>query len=238
VKARATLATSLAAAGLLLLSGCATTITGSARAAATLPTSAASVEEEPIDVSESVETATAETSESESATPIPPTAPGTESTDFSTEDGGGAVDADSAAWLSAFCYGFDDVMQYAQPDTVGMSDDAALQTIVDAYDGMAQASMEAAYHLQAIAQPTFPGADVIAPAINNWLLGVSEVYSVGAEAIATGTFNSLEDLQATIDSIESGMNGVNQNLGVAMGDIDPAVKATIAGLPECAPLIG
>lgn len=231
----------MAAAGVLLLSGCATAITGSAQAATRLPAPETTVGE-PIQESEpilAVETPGSPES-TESAAPIPPMAPNTEpiETDYSTQAGGGAIDADSVAWLSSFCNGFGDVMQYAEPDTVGMSDDAALQTIVDAYDGMARASMEAAYHLQAIPQPTFPGADVIAPAINSWLLRVSEVYTVGAESIAHGTFNSLEELQATIDSIESGMNGVNQNLGVAMGDIDPAVKATIAGLPECAPLIG
>jgi hypothetical protein len=242
VKARATLATSLAAAGLLLLSGCATAITGTARAATSLPVAEATVQEEPIDASETVDASTPEESveTEDSATPIPPTAPSTEPTDsgYSSEDGGGAIDPDSVTWISAFCYGFSDVMQYTDPDVSGMSDDAVLQTVVDAYDGMAQAAMETAYLLDSIAQPTFPGADSVGPALQNWLLAVADVYGAGAETMASTTFHSADEFQATIDQIESGMIDPNDELGLAMADIDPAVKATITGLPECAPLIG
>lgn len=228
MKARAVLTASLAAAGLLLLSGCSTAISGTARAATHPP------------VSETTATSTEPTATTEtidSVTPIPPTAPGTEPTD-SSSTGAGGIDADSVAWLSEFCYGFADVMQYAAPDTAGMTTDAALQTVVDAYDGMSHAATETADRLAAIAQPTFPGAGTMAPAIHDWLLAVSDVYANGAQVIATGTFATEDDVVAAIDEIEAGMNDANTELGAAMGDIDPAVEAAVVELPECAALTG
>jgi hypothetical protein len=228
VKARAALTASLAAAGLLLLTGCSTAISGTARAATHLPvTETTTSATELSETTESIETI-------DSKTPVPPTAPSTEPTEPSTS----AIDADSVAWLSEFCYGFADVMQYAAPDTTGMTDNAALQTVVDAYDGMAFAASEAAQRLGAIAQPTFPGAGTVAPAIHDWLLAVSDVYSHGAQLIATSTFATEEDVVAAIDQIEASMNGANAEFGAAMGDIDPAVEAAVVELPECAALTG
>jgi hypothetical protein len=232
VKARALSVASLAAAGLLLVSGCATAITGTPRAATTLPTTETSVAEPTTEESTETSTTAAETS----ATPVPPTAPVTEPVD---NDDAGNLDADSVAWLSAFCYGFDDVMQYADPDVnMGMADDAIVQTVSDAYNGMAQAALEAAYQLDGMAAPTFPGADTIAPALFNWLVAVASVYSEGAEAIATTTFHSAGEFEAMIDEIEDGMAEATDELGLAMSDVDPSVKATVAALPECATLIG
>lgn len=232
MKARALSVASLAAAGLLLVSGCATAITGTPRAAATLPTVETSVAEP---ATETTETSESTTTVETSATPIPPTAPVTEPVD---NDGAGDIDAASIAWLSTFCYGFDDVMQYSDPDVTGMADDAIVQTVADAYNGMAQAALEAAYQLDGLVAPTFPGADTIAPALFNWLVAVANVYSEGAEAMATTTFHSVDEFEAMIDEIEDGMAEATDELGLAMSDVDPSVKATVAGLPECATLVG
>lgn len=236
MKARALSVASLAAAGLLLVSGCATAITGTPRAAATLPTVESSVAEPTTETTETSETSETTTTVETSATPVPPTAPVTEPVD---NDGAGDIDAASIAWLSAFCYGFDDVMQYADPDVnTGMADDAIVQTVADAYNGMAQAALEAAYQLDGMAAPTFSGADTIAPALFNWLVAVANVYSEGAEAMATTTFHSVDEFEAMIDEIEDAMAEATDELGLAMSDVDPSVKTAVASLPECATLVG
>lgn len=242
MKARTAVAASLTAAG-LLLAGCATEITGSAQAATRLP-STESTTTDPGLADESTDSPTPQDSEtSESLAPIPPVVPSTESTEAedtgaTTGSDGGALHADSLDWLSSFCYGFDDIMQYTEFDTTGMSDEATLQTIADAYNGMSQAADGAAYQLEVLPPPSFQGADTVAPAIHDWLLSVRDVYGDGAEKIAYGTFETVDDLNATINAIEAGMDGANNELNAAMTDVDPSVKQAIGAMPECATLVG
>lgn len=244
---RLRLAAAAAAAGLILsVTSCATTIDGVATAAshvAAAQSSTASAEAPGTEPAEPESTATAEAPAPQTPiAPIDPTAldPADATTGGAapgTDGAGGTVDAAGAAWLSGFCTGFSDVRQYAAPDTTGMSVDAALQTISDAYTGMAQAAGEAATNLQAMPQPTFPGADVLAPAINAWLLAVNAVYSAGAGTITSTTFTSEDELTATINTIEAGMTAPNAAISSAIGTMDPTVRATLTTLPECQGLI-
>lgn len=219
------------------LSGCATEVTGTATAGK-IPSSSSAMEEadeesadvsadeESTEVSTSVEEPTSDAPESSDG-PVPPVEPSSD-----------AADGDTVAWLSAFCVGYSDLTSYSSPDVSGMSDEAALQTIVDAYTAMSQIGYDTADQLETATPPDFTGSDTIVPAVTEWFTTVGDVYSAGASAIANGSFDDGDQLTEQIDQIEAGLDGVNQTLGSAMGLLDADTRQLVKDLPECALLVG
>lgn len=235
---RSSTATVIAAAlAAVTLAGCSTALAGSPTAASSVvpTTEQQETPTEATDSSEPVESEPTESGSSEVLPPLDPTFP--ELTESSQAGTGGSLDADSVNWITTFCTGFEDVMAYAGPDTTGMSDEATIQTIVDAYDAMSSAADSLATDLQNVPQPTFAGAPVMTSAIDSWLHAITTVYGMGAQQIANQTFTSADQLTDMINQIESGMTQPSQELSSAMGQVDPAVKDTMYQIPECSSLM-
>lgn len=244
----------LLAAAAVTLAACGTAIDGTAVAGARAPLTSSdapteadepTTEDEQTDGEQAdVDTELVDPFETEDLTPEPPIDPTDDPTDDPTgdisdpTDLGTGIDGQSIAWLSAWCTGVGDVMAYAGPDTTAMSDDATVQTVVDAYVAMSQVAAEVGYHLAAIPQPTFLGSEEMSTAVISWMFAIESVYGLGAEQIATSSFATPADLMDTIDSIEAGMTQPNAELGDAMALVDPAVGDTMDLMPECALITG
>lgn len=236
---RSSTATVIAAAlAAVTLAGCSTTLAGTPTVASKAPvtTEQETPTEAATDSEESTETEPTESDSGDVLPPLDPTFP--ELTESSQANTGGSLDSDSISWLTTFCTGFNDVMAYAGPDTTGMSDEATVQTIADAYNAMASAADSLASDLQTVPQPTFGGASAMTSAIDSWLHAITTVYGTGAQAIATTQFTSADQLTDMINQIEAGMQQPTADLGGAMGGVDPAVQAALYQIPECAPLLG
>lgn len=237
---RSSAATVLAAAlAVTVLAGCSTTLAGSPTAGAKVPAADESPTTSTGDSSSESSDPTTESSDTDVLPPIDPSFP----TDITTSpDGGqtgGDIDADSIAWLTTFCSGFSDIMQYSAPDTTGMSADAEVQTIVDAYDAMSSAADSLATQLQSTSQqPTFPDAVVMESAILNYLNQITQVYGMGAQQIANQTITTEDQLTELINGIEAGMEQPTDDLGSAMSLVDPSVQTAMFDIPECQFLAG
>lgn len=219
------LAAGLAAALTLPLAACSVQVTGTPRAASSAPVTTESTETTP------TETTPADTGTSEvsTTTPIPPTEP-TSTTESAATD---PSDAPSVAWLTTFCVAFTDIGKYTSPDTTGMSIDAALQTIVDAYNAMSEIALAAADDLRAMPEPHFANHEQVVPLISDWFSAVGQNYAQGANTIATTEFTSEDQIVQTVQDIEAGLDDANTHIAAAEGLIDQPTKDVMLGLPEC-----
>lgn len=234
-------------AGLALLAGCSTTISGSALAATTLAATELPAPESPGSPTDGADPTISEPPAGSSTLVGAPSSSGESPAPADSTPGGSSdtpapqgtdLDAGSVAWLSTFCTGFSGVMQYAAPNTAGMSEAEVIQTIADAYTGMSDAAIGTVDALDALPAPEFPGAATLSPAIHDWLTAVSSVYSDGAHRIETGTYATDQELESEINSIEANMGTANEEVGVAFSQADPSVQDTLQSLPECQALTG
>ena len=238
--------TAFAAATLVAITGCGSTVAGTASAGTVLTTSSATSTTEAVSTtSQALPTETEEaTSETESAdTTTDPGEPSTDSVPASSSSIGESdptsgtaasdLDAASVTWIRTFCTGFANVAKHTGPDTTGMSKSDTIRTVVDGYGSMADAATAAVGSLSKVAKPEFPGHEKVAPAVIDWFKSITTVYGQGAKTIANGAYSKPSDLSDAIAGIEAKMSGANDDLGTAIGTIDPSVSATIRSLPEC-----
>lgn len=227
----------LATAALVALTGCSTAISGTATAATRLASTEGSASTTESTSSQAPGSGAGETTTTDPIRPMPPMPSITRGSGDNGGSGARTLDGASINWLTEFCVGFADVASYAGPNTDGLSDEEIVQEVAGVYDAMSTAASHAEEELQSLAEPTFPGQQRIVPAALEWFHAVTTVYGHGAQAIATTTFHSLEELSAAIDEVEAGMDSANARFGKAIGDVDPSVTDAMRKLPECSALV-
>lgn len=221
---RTTTLLAVCAAAVLAVSGCSSSVEGTAQAGSSISTSTSAEETTSDSTADTTEESTEESTEEETST---------QETDDGTTTSG--LDSDSAYWFSTFCTQATDLAQYVSPDTSGQTIAEAQATVVEAYTNISISASTSVGVLQSLPAPTFEGGGEVQSSAIERFTAISDVYSRGALTILDLTPTSEADLKAAIDAVEA---EAAASIPSDMVDIDPAIAAEARTLPECEGVFG
>lgn len=155
-----------------------------------------------------------------------------------------ALDADSVAWMTAFCTGFADLTASgSQLSDIASETDpqVAIPVYTQAYEGLGAGLVSLGGSLSKLAPPTFTDGDKLATAyVSAFAEFGPKMTAKAAELKAvdlTDTTAAAAALKSAGDAGEAFDAGMNEKLG-ALAELTAAEKSAIVQIPACASMGG
>lgn len=232
----------VAAAALLAVGGCSSSVDGSPQAgspvaasttgstaASTASSTATSTTRSSPRTSTSQRTTDETTSDETETSEDTTTSDETETSDRTTSPSS-ELDPETVTWFATFCTQAADFQQYASPDTTGQTLTEAQITVADAYSNLSISASTTVGVLQATPPPPIDGGDDLQTGLIERFSAFSDVYGRGALTILGLSPTSESDLVDAIDAIEAEAGAAVPDV---MANVDSAVVDAARELPEC-----
>ncbi len=151
---------------------------------------------------------------------------------------GGDVDAQTAAWFSAFCTGMAPLGEIGSiADPSKLTDPAAMRKSYSDYlKTFGQAMIDTAAKVKPLPPPTFDKGAEIAGKLVTGLGQAGPVLKASADALAKADITSPEQLQAAVSAAMSSMEGALAGLSLDNYELDEKTEDQVSKLPACATL--